>query len=424
MICFFLFLEAALMVWRIRTKSMHPRLAAVLRCVSLLVLAALAALSMIKWGFRYYALAVVLALTAAASLVQLLRKGGARPAFGRARITSRAAGMAALLLIASLPAMVFPEYKPLPTTGEYRIKTEVRYLTHEGRIETYDRQGGARTLAVEFWYPSSAQGSFPLVVFSHGSFGTRTSNETLFRELASHGYVVCSIDHTYQCFYTTDKEGNILLMDRGYAEEIRRENAKEDKQNSLALYRKWMDVRTADIHLVIDTVRSDSADALYALVNAGKIGVIGHSLGGSAALGVGRMRDDIGAVIALESPFMCDIQGVENDAFVFLSTQYPVPVLNVYSDSSWTHLAQWPQYAQNARLLSGEDKNAYSLYMQGAGHLSLTDLSLFSPVLTRILNGHGSAVSAEAYLTRLNEVCLSFFNCFLKDTGTFEHRAG
>jgi len=415
-----LILEAALAVCRAKTRSMLWGAAAMLRGASILMLIALAALSVIEWGFRYYALAVILAISAAASIVQLLRKKASRTEHRRARLLWKAAGMAALLLTASLPAMVFPEYKPLPTTGEYRVKTEARYFTDESRTETYGKHGGARTLAAEFWYPEHTAGRFPLVVFSHGSFGTRTSNETLFRELASHGYVVCSVDHAYHCLYTADENGKPLPIDGGYMNELRGENAKQDKQNSLMLYKKWMGIRVADINFVIDAIasrtKSTPSDEVYGLVNIEKIGVIGHSLGGSAALGIGRLRSDIRAVIALESPFLCDILDVENGSFVFEDAEYPVPILSVYSDSSWTHLAQWPQYARNVRLLSGWDKNAYSVHMEGAGHLSLTDLSLASPVLTRILNGHGSSVDAEDYLIRLNETCLSFFDRFLKDT--------
>jgi dienelactone hydrolase len=387
--------------------------------VSVLVLAVVATLSVIEWGFRYYALAGVLAASAAVNIIEFLRKK-TRPELRRIRIIRKTAVMLMLILLASLPTIIFPEYKLLPTTGEYQIKTEIKYFTDESRVETYNKQGGARMLVVEFWHPVNAEGRFPLVVFSHGSFGIRSSNETLFRELASHGYIVCSIDHTYQCFYTTDKDGNTLLMDGGYANEIRRENAREDKQNSLALYRKWMGIRVADINFVIDTIQSDSTEEFYRLIDTKKTGVIGHSLGGSAALGVGRVRDDIGAVIALEAPFMCDILNVENETFVFESAEYPVPVLNVYSDSSWVHLDEWPQYAENARLLTNSNKNAYNHHIAGVGHLSLTDLSLASPLLTHLLNGNISSVSTKDCLAHLNKICLVFFDCFLKDNEPFD----
>jgi len=35
---------------------------------------------------------------------------------------------------------------------------------------------------------------------------------------------------------------------------------------------------------------------------------------------------------------MCDIIGVEDGEFVWNEDTYPIPVLNIYSDSSWSHL--------------------------------------------------------------------------------------
>jgi hypothetical protein len=67
-------------------------------------------------------------------------------------------------------------------------------------------------------------------------------------------------------------------------------------------------------------------------VDTDHIGMMGHSLGGSAALGIGRQRDEVNAVIALEAPFLYDIVGVEDGEFVFVDADYPTPVLNVYSD--------------------------------------------------------------------------------------------
>ncbi|NLT57926.1 MAG: hypothetical protein GXX99_03065 [Clostridiales bacterium] len=417
-----LLLELALTVYRMRTNAVQRRATAILRELSVLLPAALLALSTLRWGFRYYALAALLLTSAAVGLLQWLRKTDAKKEGGRARPLWRGGAMMALLSLASLPAILFPEYAPLPATGEYPVKTAVQYLADPDRTEPFGRQGEARALAVEFWYPAHAAGHFPLIVFSHGAFGLRTSNETLFRALASHGYVVCSIDHSGHCLYTTRENGSPMPIDRGYLGELRREDARADRRASLALYQKWMGVRVADIHFVIDSIAARAAaapqDEVYGLVDAQKIGVIGHSLGGSAALGIGRARGDVGAVIALESPFLCDILAVEDGAFVFEEAPYPVPVLAIYSDSAWTQLADWPQYAQNARLRAGRDKDAYNLHLAGTGHLSLTDLSLASPLLTRLLNGHRCTVSAEDGLTRLNEACLSFFNGFLKDADT------
>lgn len=417
-----LVLEALLTAYRVKTGSLQRRLTVFLRGMSLFTLSVLCALSIMEWGFRYYALAAALAALLAASIVPLLRKKACKEARGRARLFLRAGSSAALLLIVSLPAIVFPEYAPLPATGPYQVKTDVRYFTDDSRMETFDLQGGPRTLAAAFWYPQNAAEHFPLIVYSHGAFGTRTGNETLFGELASNGYVVCAIDHTYHCLYTTRESGETIWIDGGFMRELRSENAKADKAASLALYKKWMATRVADIHFVLDTILNQAKaipyNRVYGLIDTQKTGVMGHSLGGSAALGIGRLRSGIGAVIALEAPFLCDILDVQNDLFVSESAAYPVPVLNVYSDSAWTHLSAWPQYVENVKWLSGAGEDTYNVHIAGTGHLSLTDLSLFSPILTRLLNGHPSSLSAIDGLTRLNQTCLSFFDCFLKGTGT------
>ena len=331
--------------------------------------------------------------------------------------------MLALLFVALLPAIVFPEYEPLPVTGGYSVASEVYHVTDESRSEPYGNESQPRALTIEFWYPEQEKGAYPLIVFSHGSFGIRTSNETLFRELASHGYVVCSIDHTYQCFYTELETGETVWMDSDYVNEIRTEDAKANKRESLRLYRKWMGTRVADIHFVINTVvsraKENPADTVYGLINTKKIGVIGHSLGGAAVLGVGRQRGDVGAVIALEAPLLCDILGVEQESFVVDASEYPVPLLNIYSDDAWGNLEAWPQYAGNARLLLGADAQTHNLHIEGAGHLSLTDLSLSSPVLTRVLNGREPSIGVEECLQTINQACLSFFDCYLKKSGVY-----
>jgi hypothetical protein len=130
------------------------------------------------------------------------------------------------------------------------------------------------------------------------------------------------------------------------------------------------------------------------------------------------VRDDVGAVIALESPFMYDIEGTKDGEFVWNEDPYPVPVLNVYTES-WSHLGEWKQYAENYSLLSDTGATAYNVYISGAAHLSLTDLSLVSPFLTNILAGKKPTVDAETCLKLINKISLEFFDSYLKGKGTF-----
>jgi hypothetical protein len=208
-----------------------------------------------------------------------------------------------------------------------------------------------------------------------------------------------------------------------YFKEVQQENAKTDKQRSFEYYQKWMNIRMGDINFVIDTILNktkESSGGVYSLIDVEKIGLMGHSLGGSAVLGIPRQRDTIDAVIALESPYMYDITGVKNNQFQWNDQVYPVPVLNIYSDSAWDHLSEWTQYARNYALFSDSEATVFNLHLIGGGHFSLTDLSLSSPFLTRILEGGESPMDNEEYIINVNKICLDFFNRYLKNQGEFE----
>lgn len=307
-------------------------------------------------------------------------------------------------LLAAAPVLIFPGYVPIEPTGDLPVATATREITDPARDD--------RWLALGMWYPNVSGGSFPLVVFSHGSMGVKDTNLSLFRELASHGHVVVSIAHTGHALYSRHGTGRRTWIDTEYLGELRREDATEDLEQSLAYYRKWMAVRVGDIGFVVDHVLGNAGgDAVFALVDRDRIGLVGHSLGGAAVYGAARIRDDIDAVVGLEAPFMTEIVDVEESEFVWNPDPYPVPVLNVYSDSAWGHLDEWPQYRRNREML--DDPTVLNVHLAGVGHLHLTDLSLSSPLLTRLLNGHPSRGDARAALTELNGHVLRFFDTHL-----------
>ncbi|MEK6265834.1 MAG: acetylxylan esterase [Clostridium sp.] len=415
--------EIAFAVFCIITKSNQQKLRNIIRIAAFIGFVVLTILPIIEWSSRYYALATLLLLLAIIGVIALIHKKEEKKAYKSVRVVLKAIGMTVLIFMLTLPAIIFPQHKTMEVTGEYKVATITHTYTDTKRVETYTDTGENRNLNVQLWYPENEDKRYPLIVFSHGGFGTKSSNESLYNELASQGYVVCSIDHTYQCLYTKGEDGRTTRIDMGYMQDVSAENARADRQKSYVYYQKWMKIRTGDIDFVIDHILSEAennnADTAYKLVDTSKIGVMGHSLGGSAALGIGRMRNDVSAVIALESPFMCDIEGVKDGEFVFKDDIYPVPVLNVYSDSSWSNLDQWPQYEENYALLSGTNATAFNVHMSGVGHLTLTDLALTSPFLTRMFNGKKSTTGTEYCLKTINKICLEFFDSYLKGKGEF-----
>ena len=334
-------------------------------------------------------------------------------------------GCAALslgLMVCTGWLLLFPKLSPVLATGQHKTASADCFYTDPVRMETYANDGSHRELAVTFWYPADygEDRACPLVVFSHGSLGIKNSNETLYRELASHGYVVCAMDHTYQCFKTRNSKGKKIGIDSGFMKEVMTVNPSKKPAESYPYQAKWMDIRMGDIHLVLDTALEKAASGndellVYRLINPDKIALIGHSLGGSGVLGVGRVRDGIAAVIALESPFMYDIKGVNDGKFTFDQTPYPVPVLNAYSDTGWTKMHGWDLYAENVALLRSTRADVQNIYLAGTNHLGLTDLSMQSPFLSDLFSGCIAKNRPQKTMREINKICLAFLDRYLKD---------
>ena len=112
-----------------------------------------------------------------------------------------------------------------------------------------------------------------------------------------------------------------------------------------------------DLNAVLDKVSDSNNDNQYeSYIDTERIVLSGHSLGGSAALAVGRERyKDIRALVILESPFARDIIGIDGDHYVFTDEEYPLPVLHIYSDSLFPKIEEITTYGMNVKLIKSDN---------------------------------------------------------------------
>ena len=282
--------------------------------------------------------------------------------------------------------------------SRYEIVSEDYWVT-EDRTDPYTNDG-PRQVQVRKWYPVDCDEEHPVAIASHGSCGTIDNNVSLYRELASHGYIVLAVAHPGQAAKVVYENGRSAGPSSRFLKQLSASAPNQDPDYAYSVFREWMDIRTADLNAVMDSC--------LGTVKGARFVVMGHSLGGSAAYAMARIREDVIGCIALEAPFMNDIIRVENGSFVFDESDYDVPLLNIYSDSSYPHLYEWKQYGNNARFLDARDDRYTNIHYEGVRHMELCDLSLISPLLSSILDGRIQTRDAKAQLMSLNRDCISW----------------
>lgn len=352
-----------------------------------------------------------------------------------------------LLAIIIIPKILFSDYEGLPTTGPYTIKTASAILVDESRTETFETDGSKREVPVYFFYPDAentslaeeAATNFPLVIFSHGAFGYYQSNMSTYMELASNGYVVISLDHPYHSFFTKDTSGKTIIVNPQFMQEVMYINELgTPEQEIIELSHGWLDIRTADMNFVLDSIKEAKAmdvpelpshwfvkegtsvetiRDILSMTDTERIGLMGHSMGGAASVTVGRTRADIDAVIDLDGTMLGEQFGYVNGEYDFYDEAYPVPLLSVNNEEHYFEGQSLTDWYVNSWVLANA-KDAKSTYFKGSGHMNFTDLPLFSPVLANML-GIGS-VDPEECIVTMNRLVLDYYNSYLKDLGEAE----
>ncbi|SEL70758.1 Platelet-activating factor acetylhydrolase, isoform II [Paenibacillus sp. cl141a] len=422
-----LVLELAIAVYSIATKQSDSKIKSWMRIATFIVFIMLIFGKIVVWEYTWGLFAGLLFILAFKEMVALLRKQTHTPGYKVFSTIWKFLVLALTIVVTLVPILLFPQYKLPQVTGPYAVATATYSYVDKNRIEEFTDQGDNRFVNVEFWYPEQADGTYPLLVFSHGAFGIKTSNTSTFTELASHGYVVVSIDHPYHSFYTVSEDGKVVTINPEYMQEFNNANKGAYSLGEyFELNQKWMKLRTDDMDFVMDTILEQvgqNKDSVYERIDTQKIGVFGHSMGGAASVALSRERDDIDAVVNIDAPFFSELvyDKVTNE-LTAKSEAFTIPLLNVYSDDVWIQLDSSPPYIAN-RISNESFKGAFNVYFKGAKHLSLTDLPLFSPILANLLNGGKADIDKYYAIETQNELILRFFDSALKNQGQFDPKA-
>ena len=245
-----------------------------------------------------------------------------------------------------------------------------------------DALSTVRTNAVSDPTPAGRQRSLPLVVLSPGFTMPRSTLTALAEDLASHGYVVAGIDHTYESDATAFPDGRVTTC---LARQAPRSGRGE----------KVVAGRVADISFVLgELTGAHPAWPGAALIDPSRMALAGHSVGGAAAIATvladSRIRAGIDMDGATHAPIPDD--GLSRP-FLFLGKQSSYTPGTPGTPGKKSAVITWER---DWKLLTGWKR---WLLVAGAIHASFTDLALLADQ-TGIETGAGLPGARSLDITR------------------------
>ncbi|WP_028778012.1 alpha/beta hydrolase family protein [Shimazuella kribbensis] len=296
----------------------------------------------------------------------------------------------------------------------------------------FDHLNLVKTNSKENLQLSEKQQNYPVILFSHGAGDTMEVQTSLSENLASHGYIVVVIDHTYASTGT-------VFPDRVVSHKDATTDFKTPEPGEIITQ-----IMADDSNYVIrklDEMNEGKISSIFKRkLNLDKIGAIGHSVGGAVAYNLAINNSRVKAAINLDgrvfitpkknmkdmAPFLMlasdkfHIQTIQNRKSLLEKFEdMPVEDQKIMVDSYGSEKAYREAYnkaQQNVIGLTEVLKESGNLYtIEGSDHMKFTDIGLFiGDSNLRKLIGIAGKTDPIKCLKITNSLTLSFFDQQLK----------
>jgi predicted dienelactone hydrolase len=173
------------------------------------------------------------------------------------------------------------------------------WYSHLNRVKTNSHSGAQI---------SSSEKRYPVVIYSHSFYGLDTENTMLMEQLASHGYIVVSMAHTYENIVTQLPQHEVIPGNLDYLFSLYDAHADQEE----ALYQEFrkapdektrfdllrqilavdeqstrlLRIRTEDVLMVLHALDqwNQVDDRFRSRLDLERVGILGWSFGGSTAI--------------------------------------------------------------------------------------------------------------------------------------------
>lgn len=266
---------------------------------------------------------------------------------------------------------------------------------------------------------SSKNAKYPIVLFSHGLGCGNWNYQWLTRELASHGFIVFSIEHTHFSSGTEFNNGRFVPISPKQLSGIPNFKEMDDNVNQV-----WV----KDLQFVIrqiDTLnKTDKKLNFKNRLDVNKIAAVGHSLGGATAARALQVEPKIKSAINLDGAFigLTGKTGSMTKPFAFIATENNEQTLNGQIEQPLPPGLTSKQVQDmkdmfnvfSTRYKQAVKGAAYDITIAGATHMSFTDMPLLQPYLTE--SPYATIQPAEVDPAHIYEVSNSVILSFLEKT--------
>ncbi|HHT7224465.1 TPA: alpha/beta hydrolase family protein [Bacillus cereus] len=339
-----------------------------------------------------------------------------------------------LFVAVALP-LLMPVFSFVEPTGPHKIGTKLYHWVDHQRNEPYSKNpNNRRELMVQIWYPaaekskgdpepyirninelskglektlsipafafshmelvkshsfmdlqlSDSENHYPILLFSHGFNGFRNQNTFQVEELASQGYIVLSIDHTFDAAATVFPGGRTA-----YVQPI---NLTDEGDSHIKLWEE-------DVSFVLNQIEklneNDETGFFTGRLDTSRIGMFGHSYGGATAAQILAKDSRVKAAINMDGTLYGEIlpeSGI-GKPFLLMNAEEP---------------DEADPFEVRERYGRGLAGGGMSMVIPHTDHTSFTDLHLFSPLL------QSPGENPKEVHRIINEFSLAFFDQYVK----------
>lgn len=227
---------------------------------------------------------------------------------------------------------------------------------------------------------SSKQNKYPLILFSHG-FGDPIYSYTSFlEELASHGFIVAAVEHTYRSEPTEFLDGRIT----GIASEWFGILTKIAHFEQIA-HDYEMDVWVQDLQFAIAELEkinlNDPKDILTGAFDFSNLGAFGHSFGASAVVQLCRVDKRCKAIVNLDGALFGKnpTEPIDKPCMIILTGNYPRSnaEYEIFGGKEEFQKFYDRHMTMIDTLVDRITNDIYLITLQNARHMHFTDLSIF-----------------------------------------------